>query len=64
MQQIVRFRRHVVVHLPRKDEILGGIDGVKVEELLRMWTTIGHMLWQEGRWNEAEELVVKMKGVS
>jgi len=56
----VRFRRHVVVHLPPKDEILGGTNGVKDEGLWRMWTTIGHVLWKEGRWKEAEELDVKV----
>ena len=56
----VRFRRHVVVHLPQKDEILGSTDGVKDEGLWRMWATIGYVLWEEGRWKEAEELQVKV----
>jgi tetratricopeptide (TPR) repeat protein len=56
----VRFRRHVVVHLPRKDELLGGTEDVKAEGLWRMWTTIGNVLWKEGRWKEAEELQVKV----
>jgi tetratricopeptide (TPR) repeat protein len=56
----VRFRRHVVVHLPRKEELLGGMKDIKAKALWRMWTTIGHVLWKEGRWKEAEELQVKV----
>ncbi|KAM0691630.1 hypothetical protein Q7P36_007829 [Cladosporium allicinum] len=55
----VRFRRHVVVHLPRNGELLGGTEGVKIEGLWSMWMAMGHVLWKEGRWREAEELVVK-----
>jgi len=60
----IRLRRHVVVHLPPKDEILGRTDDVKAEGLWRMWTTIGHVLWKEGRWKEAEELQVKVMEAS
>jgi tetratricopeptide (TPR) repeat protein len=57
----VRFRRHIVVHLPPpKDVILSRTNGVKDERLWRTWTTIGHVLWKEGRWKEAEELLVKV----
>jgi tetratricopeptide (TPR) repeat protein len=56
----VRFRRHVVVHLPRRNENLGRTDGVKTEGLWKMWAAIGHVLWEEGRWNDAEELEVKV----
>ena len=57
----VRFRRHIVVHLPPpKDVILSRTNGVKDERLWRTWTTIGHVLWKEGRWRQAEELVVKV----
>jgi tetratricopeptide (TPR) repeat protein len=56
----VRFRRHVVVHLPRKDEILGGIHRVKARGLWRIWGTIGHVLEKQGRWDEAEELQGKV----
>jgi hypothetical protein len=56
----VRFRRHVVIHLPPKDKILGATNGVKDEGLWRMWTTIGRVLWEEGRWKEAEEMDVKV----
>jgi tetratricopeptide (TPR) repeat protein len=56
----VRFRRHVVVHLPRKDELLRRTEGVETEGLWRTWTTIGNVLWKEGRWKEAEELQVKV----
>jgi tetratricopeptide (TPR) repeat protein len=56
----VRFRRHVMVHLPSKDEILGGTNSIETEGLWRMWTTIGHVLWKEGRWRDAEELEVQV----
>jgi hypothetical protein len=59
----VRFRRHVVVHLPRKDEILRGTDGVRTEGLWRTWTAIGHVQRKEGRFQEAEELEVKVMEV-
>jgi tetratricopeptide (TPR) repeat protein len=56
----VRFRRQVVVHLPLKDDLLGRKDDMECEGLWWVWTMIGHMLWQEGRWKEAEELLVKV----
>jgi hypothetical protein len=50
----------VVGHPPQKDEILGGTNGVTAEGLWNMWTTIRHVLWQEGKWKDAEELDVKV----
>jgi tetratricopeptide (TPR) repeat protein len=51
------FRRHVVVHLPLIDAILGAKDR---KEPWRMWEAIGNVLWQEGRWKESEELWLKV----
>jgi hypothetical protein len=56
----VRFRRNVVIHLPLKDELLGRTGGVETEGLWRTWQTIAFVLWKEGRWKDAEELVVKV----
>jgi tetratricopeptide (TPR) repeat protein len=56
----VRFRRHVVVHLPLNKRLLNENNGVEEEALWWMWSWVGQVLWQEGRWHEAEELQVKM----
>jgi tetratricopeptide (TPR) repeat protein len=56
----VRFRRHIVVHLPRKDELLGETLGIEDEGLWWMWSKIGRVLWKEGRWEDAEQLFVRV----
>ena len=55
--QGTRFRRHVVVHLPLIDAILGATHR---KEPWLMWETIASVLWQEGRAKEAEELMLKV----
>jgi len=56
----VRFRRHVVVHLPANERLINESNGVEEEGLWWMWSMVGQVLWQEGRWKEAEELQVKV----
>jgi tetratricopeptide (TPR) repeat protein len=56
----VRFRRHVMVHLPPMDSLLAKTDGVDEEGLCWMWSWVGQVLWQEGRWKEAEKLDIQV----
>jgi hypothetical protein len=56
----VRFRRHVVVHLPMNERLMNRTIGMDEEGLWLMWSWVGQVLWQEGRWKEAEELDVKV----
>jgi tetratricopeptide (TPR) repeat protein len=56
----VRFRRHVVVHLPLEERLVNRTNGVEEEGLWWMWSVVGRVLWEEGRWNEAAELYVKV----
>jgi hypothetical protein len=54
------FRRHVVVHLPLIDAILAATNLIDPKGICWMWDAIARVLWQEGRWKESEELVLKM----
>jgi hypothetical protein len=54
----LRFRRHVVVHLPANKRLINESNGVEEEGLWWMWSMVGQVLWQEGWWKEAEELNV------
>jgi tetratricopeptide (TPR) repeat protein len=56
----VRFRRHVVVHLPPNERLLKETSGMEEEGLWWMWSMVGQVLWEEGRWKEGEELDVKV----
>ena len=56
----VRFRRHVVVHLPLNKRLVNESNGVEGEGLRWMWSWVGHVLWQEGRWKLAEKLHVEV----
>jgi tetratricopeptide (TPR) repeat protein len=56
---IVRFRRHVVVHLPANDLILYGVSRIEPQALWRLWATIAKLLSVEQRWKEAEGLLTK-----
>jgi tetratricopeptide (TPR) repeat protein len=58
--ETVRFRRHVVVHLPPNERLLNGSSGMEEEGLWWMWSMVGQVLWEEGRWKEGEELEVKV----
>jgi len=54
------FRRHVLVHFPANMELLKNEVGLKAEGLWCLWTNLGSVLYEEGKWNEAEELQVKV----
>jgi hypothetical protein len=56
----IRFRRHVVVHLPPNERLLNGTSDVEEERLWWIWSWVGQVLWEEGRWKEGEELDVKL----
>jgi tetratricopeptide (TPR) repeat protein len=56
----VRFRRHVMVHLPMNERLMNRTIGVEEEGLWWMWSWVARVLWKEGRWKEAEELQVKV----
>ena len=56
----VRFRRHVVTHLPSNQDLLVRTGGMEDEGMWWMWSWVGRVLWEEGRWKEAEELEVKV----
>jgi hypothetical protein len=56
----IRFRRYVIVHLPPNERLLNGTSGVDEEGLWWMWLRVAQVLWEEGRWKEAEELEVKV----
>jgi tetratricopeptide (TPR) repeat protein len=54
------FRRHVVVHLPPNEVILSGCDRVSSEGVWWTWRMLANMLWYEGRWKNAEELLLQL----
>lgn len=56
---VIPFRRHIHVHLPEQERLLNP-SGVEVEGLRWMWSCIGGVLDNEGRWKEAEELFLKV----
>jgi tetratricopeptide (TPR) repeat protein len=60
----MRFRRHVAVHLPLKDLLLGRSDLIETKALWWAWSTIGNMLSDEGRWREASELLLQLVDTS
>jgi hypothetical protein len=58
--EYMRFRRHVITHLPSNEVILSGCDRVRPEGVWHMWTTIVGVLWDE-RWvKDAEELLLNL----
>jgi tetratricopeptide (TPR) repeat protein len=59
---MVLFRRHVVVHLPPNVRLLNETMVVEEEGLWWVWSRVGQVLLDEGRWKEAEELDVKVFG--
>jgi len=60
----VHFRRHIVMHLPANEELLGKEAGLEVEGMWWLWTRVANVLYGEGRWKEAEELDVKVMEAS
>jgi tetratricopeptide (TPR) repeat protein len=56
----VRFRRHTLVHLPPNKRLLNGTSGVEEEGLWWMWSCVGRVLQQEGKWKEAEKLFLQV----
>jgi tetratricopeptide (TPR) repeat protein len=59
-----QFRRELVVHVPTVQEV--HLDGLDVEEEGKgvVWNTFSKVLYDEGRWAEAEEVLVQMMGKS
>jgi hypothetical protein len=50
----IRFRRHIMVHLPPNEHLINRASDAEDEGLWWMWTWVRQVLWKEGRWKEAE----------
>jgi tetratricopeptide (TPR) repeat protein len=56
----VRFRRHLMAHLPPIDTLLTGLPPFQSEmQMIRLWRSIGTLCEHEGRLKEATQLQVK-----
>ena len=55
-----QFRRHVIMHIPSVSESHLDDIGIDKETKLIVWNTISGVYYKEGRWKEAEELVVQV----